>query len=207
MDGLLLGLGFIGLVIIILTPQIKLGAAVTLASFAGYFALVGVTDWFPVILFMFGIGLTIIELFIPGFGLSGILGTLILSGGIYLTVGDLGQTIRDLSLALLLTSIVFIVLIKNGYSFQNLSKLVLHTNLSKEKGYSSSTEPNEEIVVGLIGKSITPLRPSGKAVFKNHNELVLDVLSESDLIPSGSPIEIRKIIGSKIIVRGVDHYA
>lgn len=206
MEGLLLGLGFIGLVMVILTPQSKLGALMTLLSFGAYFVLVGVTDWFPIILFMFGIGLVIIELFIPGFGLSGILGTVILSGGLYWSLGDIGQTIRDLSLALLLTGIVIVILIRNGYSFQNLSKLVLHTNLSSEKGASFASLPQNELIVGMIGKSITPLRPSGKAVFDTETDLVLDVLSDSDLIPTGSRIEIKKIIGSKIIVRSVDHY-
>src|SRR5699024_1498574 len=203
MEGLLLGIGFIGLILAILTPQSKLGVALTLGSFAGYFTLVGTTNWFPVILFVLGIVLIVIEVFIPGFGAAGIVGALLLSGGLYLTLGDIQQTLQDLVLAVLLSGMMLVLLLRNGYSFKNFSRLVLQTNQTSEKGYSSSKSVHKEIKEGLSGTAVTNLRPSGKAAFQEGN-VILDVLSESGFIQSGQSVSIKKINGSKIIVRSVN---
>src|SRR5690625_7685921 len=106
MEGLLLGIGFIGLVIALLTHQSKLGSAITLVSFASYFVIVGATNWFPILLFTFGIGLIIFEVFIPDFGIAGVLGILLVGGGLYLTHGDWTIMLRDLTLAILLSGLL-----------------------------------------------------------------------------------------------------
>ena len=177
-----------------------------LTSFIAYFALAGTTDWFPIVLFMIGIGLIVLELFIPDFGLAGLMGAIILSVGLYLTIGDVVQTVRDLTLAIFLTGAAVIVLFKNGYSFRNLNKLVLETRSSAKKSTSSKSFLEENLVVGSKGKAITPLRPSGKAYFGEDQDRIVDVLSESGLIATGSHVEIKKVSGSKIIVRSVDKY-
>lgn len=205
MEGLLLGVGFIGLILAILTPQSKLGIAITLLSFAGYFSIAGITNWIPLILFIAGIVLIVFEVFIPGFGVAGIVGALLLSGGLYWTLGDIQQTLRDLVLAILLAGMMLVVLFKNGYSFKNFSHLVLKTNLSSEKGFSASKQSDVQELEGLQGKALSPLRPSGKAAF-NGGTLILDVLSEAGMVQSGEKIEIKKISGSKIIVRSVKEY-
>ena len=206
MEGFLLALGFIGLVLAILTPYSKWGAAAMLTSFIAYFTLAGTIDWFPVVLFMLGIGLVVFELFIPDFGLAGLFGTILLSAGVYLTLGDLTQTIRDLTLAFFLTGTAIVVLIRNGYSFQNLSKLVLNTHATSPQTPFKQRVAAASISVGARGQTATPLRPSGKAYFGEKQDHLFDVLSESGFIATGSPVEIIKVNGSKIIVRSVDQY-
>lgn len=206
MEGFLLGLGFIGLVLAILTPNSKWGVAAMLTSFIAYFTLAETVDWFPVVLFMLGIGLVIFELFIPDFGLAGLFGTIILSAGVYLTLGDLVQTIRDLTLVFFLTGTAIVVLIRNGYSFQNLSKLVLNTHATSPQTLLKKGALATSISVGAHGEAATPLRPSGKAYFGEKQNHLLDVLSESGFIAAGSTVEIIKVNGSKIIVRSVDQY-
>lgn len=203
MEGLLLGIGFIGLAVALLTPKSKLGLFLTFASFATYFVLVGTTNWLPVILFTLGIGLIIFEVFIPDFGIAGILGFLLVGGGLYLTLGNFMEMIQDLTLAILLTALIIIALIKNGYSFNNLNRLVLSTNLSKERGYSSSKSMAEVLPVGTKGISQTVLRPSGKASFFLEETSNLDVISDSGFIQKDEPIEVKEITGSKIIVRRI----
>lgn len=206
MEGILLGVGFIGLVLALLTPRSKLGAALTLVSFAGYFTIIGLNEWFPILLFVLGLLLLIMEVFIPDFGIVGIMGLLLLVGGLYMTIGDLGQTIRDLSLAVLVTAALIFYLFKKGYSFSNWNRLVLHTNLSRnEESVSGAPKPTQpELETGMEGVAATTLRPSGKAEFGTDQKFELDVLSSSGHIDKGTPVVIEKIQGTKIVVRRVE---
>ncbi|WP_027107981.1 hydrolase [Lacticigenium naphthae] len=197
MEGLLLGIGFIGLVLALLTPRSKIGAAITLISFSAYFFLIGMNQWFPIALFVLGLVLLIIEVFIPDFGLVGISGILLIVGGIYLTIGDVGQTIRDLSLAILVTASLVYYLIKKGYSFENLNQIILQTNLEAKE----EKAPHPILESGTKAIASTDLRPSGKAIVKNGHEMELDVLSISGHIAKGEEIIIEKVSGSKITVR------
>jgi membrane-bound serine protease (ClpP class) len=202
MEGLLLSIGFIGLVVAILTPLTRTGSGVTLLSFATYFYLVGVETWLPVILFTAGLLLIVFEIFIPEFGLAGIVGIVLLIGGLHWTIGDISQTIRDLSMAVIITAILVIYLIRKGYSLANVNKLILQTNLADE--FENGEKPEKSVVnlqPGLVGKTQTPLRPSGKVSFDDYEGPSFDVLSTEGHISKDTPVVIEKVQGTKILVR------
>ncbi|WP_460321621.1 NfeD family protein [Alkalibacterium psychrotolerans] len=200
MEGLLLGLGFIGVALAILTPFVKSGTGLTLISLAFYFRFAGLETWLPVILFTAGLLLIVFEIFIPEFGVAGVIGMILLISGLYLTIGDIGQTVRDLSLSVVITSGVVFYLVKNGYSLANVNKLILQTNLP---GTSSAEQEKKEkpvITEGLEGTTLTPLRPSGKVVFGD-DPTVYDVLSIDGHISRDSEVIVDKVKGTKITVR------
>lgn len=199
METLLLTLGFMGIVFLILTPWTKTGIIVAIGSLVAYFYFAGVSSWAPLILFIIGLVLFILEILIPGFGLLGLLGIGSVALGIYYTVGDFGIMIRDLSLALIASTTLMFVLIKNGYSLSNLSKLVLNTS-SKQANDIEEAEEQTQIKVGMIGEVVTPLRPSGKAVF-DEDAQAYDVLSSEGHISKGTNVIIQEINGTKIVVR------
>ena len=198
MNILLLTAGFIGLVIAGLTIHYLVGGLLAIGSFAGYFLMNGNGQWFPIVIFILGILLLILEVFIPNFGVAGILGGILLFGGIYLNYGDAGQSLFDLSIAGIISVVLAIVLLKKGYSFGNFDKLVLKKNLTKVDGFSSSKDYSDYL--GKKGLSTTTLRPTGKAVFDGKE---LDVLSSGEQIEAEVSIEVIKVEGSKIIVRRV----
>ncbi|MGX7197994.1 hydrolase [Enterococcus olivae] len=200
MESLLLTIGFVGIVLAILTPFTKLSSLVTLVSFSLYFYFSGVENWLPLMLFVLGLLLIVFEIFIPEFGIAGILGAILLIAGLYWTIGDLGQTVRDLSMAVVITTGLVVYLVKRGYSLANVNKLILQTNLET----NVEVKPEEtqlSLQPGLIGKAQTSLRPSGKATFGEESGPIFDVLSIETLISSGTPIIIDKIQGTKILVR------
>lgn len=199
METLLLTIGFIGIIVFILTPLTKTGFLTAIASLAGYFYLSGLYSWTPVILFVIGLVLIVLEVFIPDFGLIGILGLVSVAFGLYYTTGNLGIMVRDLSLALVVSTILIIVLIRKGYSFSNLNKLVLQTS-SREIKEREEAEAAAPLQVGAIGEAVTPLRPSGKASFDDQNR-DFDVLSAQGHIATGTEIVITEIHGTKIVVR------
>lgn len=194
----LLSIGFLGLVVAAVTPRSTLGGAVSLLSFAAYFFMNENDEWYTIIIFILGISLLIFEVFIPDFGIAGIIGILLIIFGLYQTLGDLTQAIRDLSIAVLLSVGLVIVLAKKGYSFDNFSKLVLQNDLTSERGFLSNIDYSS--LLGQTGKTLTALRPTGKALFE---EITLDVLSQDERIEENVLVEVVKVEGSKIIVRRV----
>lgn len=202
MEGLLLAVGFIGLVLAILTPLTRTGTGVTLLSFAGYFYLVGVETWLPVILFTAGLLLILFEIFVPEFGLAGIIGIVLLIGGLHWTIGDIGDTIRDLSMAVIITAGLVIYLVRKGYSLANVNKLILQTHLQDDTEKEEKAEKNVvNLQPGLVGTTKTPLRPSGKVVFDDYQGPNFDVLSTEGHISKDTPVVIEKVQGTKILVR------
>lgn len=200
MEGILLGLGFIGVTLAILTPFIKSGMGLTLVSLAVYFWFIGIETWLPVILFTAGLLLIVFEIFVPEFGLAGIVGIILLISGLYLTIGDIGQTVRDLSLSVVITSGVVFYLIKNGYSLTNVNKLILQTNVAERSADNESDADKQAITEGLEGEAQTPLRPSGKVTFQDDPHS-FDVLSVDGHISKGTKVIVEKIKGTKITVR------
>lgn len=198
MNILLLSVGFIGLVIAGLTRHYIIGGILAIGSFSGYFFLNGSGQWFPIIIFILGILLIILEVFIPNFGVAGILGGILLFGGIYLNYGDAGKSLFDLSVAGIISVILAVILLKNGYTFGNFDKLILEDNLNKVSGFSSNKDYTDYL--GKKGITTTTLRPTGKVSF---DDIELDVLSSGEQIESGIPVEVIKVEGSKIIVRRV----
>lgn len=200
MEGLLLAIGFIGVAIAILTPLSKTGFSVTMLSFIAYFSVIGIDTWLPLVLFTAGLLLIIFEIFVPEFGVAGILGALFLISGLYLTLGDIVMTIRDLSMAIVITSGVVFYLVRTGYSLTNVNKLILNTNL---KGNQKTTTKKSTVQVepGLEGVTQTPLRPSGKVSFGTTDGILVDVLSDEGYISKDVTVVIDKVLGTKVIVR------
>ncbi|MDZ7834519.1 MAG: NfeD family protein [Alkalibacterium sp.] len=198
MEGLLLGLGFIGIAVAILTRFFKSGAGLALISMAAYFHFIGTETWLPIVLFTAGLLLIVFEIFVPEFGAAGIIGVVLLISGLYLTIGDIGQTVRDLSFSVVITAGVIIYLIKNGYSLSNVNKLILQTNIQTSD--KQAPVEKEKIKVDTEGIAVTPLRPSGKVSFGDDPALY-DVLSTEGHISKGTSVIVDKVKGTKITVR------
>jgi len=199
LETLLLTIVFLGIIFAVLTPWTKTGAVASLGSLVGYFYFSGISSWTPIILFIVGLTLIVMEVFIPDFGLLGLLGIASMGLGLYFTTGSFGMAIRDLSIAVIVSGMLIFVLIRDGYSLSNLNKYVLFTSSSKPPEVEAREEKTE-VTVGMDGEAVTPLRPSGKASFDEEAQ-TYDVLSGDGHISPGSPIVIHEIRGTKIVVR------
>lgn len=200
MDTLLLTVGFVGIIFLVLTSWVKTGTLVAVGGLMGYFYVVGVDSWIPIILFGLGLLLMGLEIFIPDFGLLGILAVILIAMGLYYTTGDFGTTVRDLTVALVTSTGLIFILIKNGYSLSNLDKIVLKTQSSNTMDKKDETEAKGLIQVGMVGTATTSLRPSGKVSFPHHTQ-VYDVLSSEGYVSVGEKVAIQEIRGSKVVVR------
>lgn len=194
---LFLVIGFISLVMMLFTNRFLVFGGLSIVSFFVYFMMVGNGTWVTFLLFLFGILLLILEVFIPDFGLIGIAGIAMIIFGYFTNRQDFWGSVLDLSLAIIIGVITAYVLLKKGYKFlPGKSSLVLGTSLYKQKGYSSGKDYT--IYLGKKGTAVTTLRPSGKV---DVNGKTLDVLSDGKIIQEGSSVLIIHVEGSKIIVK------
>ena len=149
--------------------------------------------------FLVGIGLLVLEAFMPGFGLPGISGIVMEIVAIALTwvnhgpVAALGLTIIVLSLIAIAISMSLRSATKGRLSR---SKIILTERESNEAGYRSAEDM--QVFLGKEGETTTVCRPTGMAEFDG---VKLNVVSEGEFLPAGTRVRIVQVEGSRIVVR------
>ena len=152
-----------------------------------------------VICLVLGIVLTGIEIFMPGFGVFGIVGITLLGVGIFLGASTaIEALIIVLIVLIVIGTLVFFALrsAARGRIFK--SPLVLKESLDHDAGYSATEEMS--CFLGREGVTITPLRPAGMADFDG---VKLDVLAEGEFVDVGKRVKVVRVEGRKIVVRQI----
>lgn len=227
--GILFMIALLGVYIELNTPGLGLPGLVAVICFAviiGSKYLVGMANWVEVALFVVGIILLTVEIFVlPGFGIAGFLGIMCI------LVGFFGMLIKnppgrlpwpegpenwdlfiDGVLGLSFGFVGFIVLAwvlaKYLPKLQFLSGLILVPTAAKqgtEMEVSMTVPPEIETVsvnVGDVGEVISTLRPTGKAKFGDAN---VDVVAEAEFLDKGTKVEIIEVHGNRVVVRAAEN--
>lgn len=209
-SSMLITLGFLGLLFELRVPGWGLGGTVgvvALTLFFGGHLIVHLAHWTEVLLFTVGVVLLVVEvLYIPGFGLVGILGVLLMGAGLVLSfVGrfpsgtEILAAIRYLGLSVLVTIVASILTLRALPKRAFWGRILLQSAETNAEGFrASSAEP--EAMVGAEGTALTMLRPAGTGVF---GERRLPVVTEGDYVAQGTPIRIVAVEGNRIVVRQV----
>ncbi|PKR85114.1 NfeD family protein [Heyndrickxia camelliae] len=196
---ILLCLASLGLVLELYTPRFGLyGIVGIIALVLFYFShiVTGDANFSSLILFVLGVVLIIAELFLPG-AIAGFLGVLAIIGSLLMAGGNLLHTGISIIIALLITIIAMIIMIKVfGRRMKLFKKIVLQDSVSTEKGYVSNKSRID--LLDKIGKTITPLRPAGTIDIEGER---LDVVTEGGFIAAGVYVKVIKVEGVRIIVR------
>ncbi|MBR4081982.1 MAG: hypothetical protein IKK21_09390 [Clostridia bacterium] len=156
----------------------------------------------PILLcFIFGIGLLVLEAFMPGFGLPGISGIILEVIAVVMTWFNLGP-MAALGITLIILSIIAIAISISLRSATkgklSRSQIILNDVESAEAGYRSSVDMN--IFLGREGTATTVLRPTGMADFDG---VKLNVMSEGEFVPAGTKVQIVQVEGSRIIIKTI----
>ncbi len=207
-SSLLIMIGLVGLFIEIKTPGWGVAgtaAIIALVLFFGAGYIVELASATDILIFIIGVVLLLLEIFvIPGFGIAGALGIILMVAGLFLSLisslpvfsfSYISFAIIQLASSFVMTFIVIFVLSKFLPKTSMFKKLVLNTNISSHSGYTS--KPDVPSLFGKTGKAFTDLRPSGTAIIKNKR---VDVVTEGEYINRGAKIIVRKIEGSRVIV-------
>ncbi|WP_040214184.1 NfeD family protein [Clostridium polynesiense] len=148
------------------------------------------------VLFVIGIILVTIEMFIPGFGVAGISGTICLVLAVLFSADSFFEGLIMMLVIFVILGVLFGVVLTSLSRGKMNKTLVLNEEQRKEKGYISSEDLN--YFIDKQGNAITDLRPSGSVDIEG---LKLDVVSDGEYISKGTKVEIIKVQGNKIIVR------
>lgn len=155
-------------------------------------------NWVPLLCIVLGIVFVIIEMSIPGFGVPGIVGAILLIVGVVLCADTLLQALIMIIIILAILGAA-LTLVLHSASKGHLSKhLILNDSLEGNTKFSAGEDLN--YFVGSEGTTLTPLRPSGTVDFSG---VRLDVVTEGEFITKSSKVIIIKIEGNRIVVKQI----
>lgn len=145
------------------------------------------------VLILVGLLFIVLEiLVIPGQGLFGVLGLIVMGIGIWQTYGAYGNVAGHIVLASsFVASVVSLVLSLRSKTWD---RMMLN---SKVDGKVNVID-EQKIKVGDVGKSVSRLVPAGKAMFSNE---FYEVHTHGDFIDPQKEIEVISIDHNKIIVK------
>lgn len=195
----LLSVIFLAVFTEIKTAGMGIGATIGLFAALLFFGsqwLTGVAGWLELLLFISGILLIAIELYVPGFGFWGISGTICILVSFFLTLGGNVIAINLLSVSLVVAIAIFLLIIKFLPSSKLWTKLTLKESETLQAGFSSSQDYSSYL--GREGFVISFLRPAGMV---NIDGIHLNVVSEGQYIEPGTKVKVVSVEGSRIVVR------
>lgn len=148
-----------------------------------------------------GLIMLMIELFTPGFGVSGIVGVICLSVSILMQYVWGNARVATYLLAIVLLVILLAILwFVRSFQRGKLSRSFLVLNDSIDGASTPDVAAAKSELIGRTGVTLTPLRPSGIAMI---GEKRLDVMATGTFIEEGQPVEVVNAEGMHILVRPV----
>lgn len=218
---LLILLGTVGLVVEMKLPGTFVGGAVFTVAFSLFF-LEGFANqmvgWTEIVLFPTAFVLIALELFvIPGFGVAGVLGLVLLFTSLTLGLmpqeaplswGSVTTELSNVILALAGSGVVVVAILRllPGGKAERGGGLISTTRLDgdgrvPEAARAMGDDGSE--LVGRRGRVERDLRPAGKVIFDGES-LPRDVVARGAFVPRGSLVEVHEVEGNRVVVDTIE---
>jgi len=205
-SSLLMTLGFLGLIFEIQSPGWGIPGSVGLLALFLFFSTSFIADLASMMEMLFliaGIILLGIEAFvIPGFGVVGILGIVVMIYAMFTmllpvapTSGDINAALWGLVIAIIGGVIGLGLMVKRMLKTRAWQRISLPESEKQEEGYSGSLGLEE--LVGKSGVAITTLRPAGTALIEGQR---IDVVTPGTFLDKDTEITIIRIDGNRVVV-------
>lgn len=209
---LLIMVGIAGLILEMKLPGTTVPGTIAAICFVLFFwaySFVGEFTLLAVFLFLLGLGMIAVEVFVvPGITFVGLAGIMLVITSLGLVTLDrwpttsndwinLGSTLTTFGLSLVTAVIGAICLTYYLPTIPYANRLVLQPP-DDEKAPESPVAPAR--LLGAIGVSVSTLRPSGKAQFGDD---YLDVVAEGDFVEPGKRLQVIEIEGNRIVVKEI----
>ncbi|MDR3061508.1 MAG: ATP-dependent Clp protease proteolytic subunit [Dysgonamonadaceae bacterium] len=195
------------------TPGFGFPSIAALTAAILYFAplyMDGLVQNWELFAFIVGIILILLEIFVvPGFGITGISGIILVTLGLVLSLIDnnffsfegiaspeLGQAALTVLSGLILGFLIVIWLSSRIGQKGLFRKVALHADLED----SISVDVYEKILIGKQGEALTVLRPSGKVMIDNG---IYDAVSNTVYIEKGEPVVVVRFENAQLYVEKV----
>ncbi|MBQ6489179.1 MAG: hypothetical protein IJI75_08105 [Solobacterium sp.] len=158
----------------------------------------GPTTVMGIVLLITAFILLAIEAVIPGFGVPGISGLVLLGLGIMMCSHSLAEALVLIAVLAVLLAIMIFVVLKLLSSGKINPPVVLNETLSKDKGFVSRDLHTD--LMYQRGQALSDLRPAGKVSI---NDRAYDVISEGEFIQKGEMVEVISVSNNSLVVRKV----
>ncbi len=145
-----------------------------------------------------GTALLLLECFIPGFGVPGITGGILVLFAIIALIPRIGWYVILVALAVILL-IIFAIYTFAQSADKGRNPLVLGARTDKASGFSANDDNRN--LINKEGIAITQLRPAGIALIDGNR---VDVVTNGDFIEVNEPIKVIDIEGRRIIVKKIE---
>ncbi|MDO7788233.1 NfeD family protein [Desulforamulus aquiferis] len=158
--------------------------------------------WLAAFAIILGVFALVLEVFfVPGFGVPGVFGVVLLGWGVLLLSVDIFQATQALTVALVVTFVVLVggVWLAGKINFWN--RVKLDNRQDRKEGYVAPSRDLEELL-GKVGVAATPMRPAGSALIDGKR---IDVVTEGDYIGPGTPVLVIKVEGGRVVVKATDN--
>jgi len=212
LTGLLIFAGLAAAYFAFQTPGFGVPETIAIACFVLFFFakfMVGKADVLEIALFGVGAALLAVEIFlIPGFGVIGVTGALMMLASLVLAFQDFTfpryafqweDTVEGIGVVIggcLAAIILAMTLIRFSPNTPLLRRFVLVQAVSNEQGYTAETQELRSLA-GREGVTLTMLRPAGRADIGGE---VLQVVTQGEWIDKDTPIKVIEVAGNRITV-------
>ena len=209
---LLIMLGLLGIFAEIKSPGFGVPIIIGIISLTLFFGssyILQLASVINIVLFAAGIILLLLEIFvIPGFGIAGVIGIILVIGSIFLSlVGNnvpywdpdaISRAVIQLSGALVSAFIIIFLIARFLPKSKVFSRLVLQHEEKADQGFVSY--PSIKELIGKEGIALTTLRPAGSVELEGAR---YDVVADWEYIPQGSKVKVIRVEGIKVVVKEV----
>lgn len=211
-QGIFIMLIFGGIYFEMQSPGLGLPSIVAIVGAALYFAplyIGGLLDYWEVVIFLVGVVLILVEIFVtPGFGVPGILGLICVVGGLtfaaidsdllrYIPTGELslGYIVAPLSTTIVAVVLATLLCLYFGSRWLEGSsplrnKVVLSAEMDAAEGFASH-EQSLAALVGASGTATTPLRPAGRVTIDGKGYAATTI--HGSFIANGAAVKVVKV--------------
>jgi membrane-bound serine protease (ClpP class) len=201
------------------TPGVGLPGVLAAICFVLFFwahsQLHGQITWLAVLLFVLGLALIALEIFVlPGFGICGISGVILVLASLGLVAyghwprsGDdwlgFGQQLAPFGISMLGSLALLALILKYLPHIPILNRLISKSPQENEDGPAEPELPmvaEYRALLGAIGVAATPLRPAGKSQF---GDAFVDVVADGGYIMPGTRVQVIEVEGNRVVVKEV----
>ncbi len=196
---IILSMAFLFLILEVLSAGFGVAGLLSILCFGLYFGghfFTGVSGWVTIFLFLFGVILLLVEAFAPGFGVFGLGGLVAVSASIILSAATAAMGLRMLLISFLVSGLAGYAAFKYFQRRGTLRRFILFDSATRELGYSSFKDLST--LKDKIGRTVTPLRPSGIVEIEDSR---YDTVSEGSFIDADSAVRVVKVEGMRVVVR------
>ena len=145
------------------------------------------------ILLVCALGLFVLEILNPGFGLPAIAGIVLLAADVYITA----RTLQEALILGLIAGLIVLAFLVIGARIISRGKLPKSLILDQaEEDYRSSEDLSA--LLGTTGRTVTVLRPAGMAELGGRK---VDVVTQGEFLDKDSLVEVVEAAGGRIVVR------